>query len=141
MVGKNHVRAITDEQVVVHPHPVGAQSVHFFNEGKRVQNDPVAYDAAAAFTQNAAWNELKDELLAMDGNGVPGIVATGITRHKLEPLGENVNNLAFAFIAPLGADDHCCLTDLQLAAPFTIAHWIPSDRINSHTTRLTFSKH
>src|SRR5271169_81044 len=71
--------------------------------------------------QHAARNELEDELLAVNGNGVPGIVPAGIARHKLEPLGKNVDNLALAFIAPLGANDDRCLTDFQLAAPSTIA--------------------
>src|SRR5271165_3357474 len=121
MVGENNVRAIADEQITVHPHAGGAQSVHFFDEGKRIQYDPVADDTTAAFAQHAARDELEDELLAVDGNRVPGIVAAGITRYKLEPLGQNVNNLAFAFITPLGADDDRCLTDFQLAAPSTIA--------------------
>ena len=34
-----------------------------------------------------------------------GVVASLITNDNVEPLGEQIDNLAFAFIAPLGADD------------------------------------
>src|SRR6266571_6919150 len=34
-----------------------------------------------------------------------GVVASLITDDDVEPLGEQIDNLAFAFIAPLGADD------------------------------------
>src|SRR2546422_7634059 len=34
-----------------------------------------------------------------------GVVASLITNDDVEPLGEQIDNLAFAFIAPLGADD------------------------------------
>ena len=33
-----------------------------------------------------------------------GVVASLITNDNVEPLGEQIDNLAFAFIAPLGAD-------------------------------------
>src|SRR5436309_9710142 len=34
-----------------------------------------------------------------------GVVASLVTNDNVEPLGEQIDNLAFAFIAPLGADD------------------------------------
>src|SRR5438876_7259953 len=34
-----------------------------------------------------------------------GVVASLITNDDVEPLGEQIDNLAFAFIAPLGTDD------------------------------------
>src|SRR2546425_11468608 len=40
---------------------------------------------------------------------MPGVVTSLITDDDVEPLGEQIDNLAFAFIAPLGAydrDDH-----------------------------------
>src|SRR5271166_4277633 len=119
MVGQNHVRAVADEQIFVDAHASGAQRIHFFDEGKRVEHDPVANYAAAALTQHAAGNELKDELLAMNRDRVSGVVAAGVARYDLEPLRENVNNFAFAFVAPLRADDDRCPASFQLAAPST----------------------
>ena len=45
-------------------------------------------------------------LLAVDDQRVAGIVAALEARHGSGPLGQQVDNLALAFIAPLGADDN-----------------------------------
>ena len=47
---------------------------------------------------------MKHELALADPNGVAGVVAALITRDDVKVRRENVNNLAFAFIAPLGSD-------------------------------------
>ena len=36
-----------------------------------------------------------------------GVVAAGVTDDDLRLLGEHVNDFAFAFVAPLGADENC----------------------------------
>jgi hypothetical protein len=38
---------------------------------------------------------------------VPGVVATGVADDDIRLLGEDVNDFAFAFVAPLGADQNC----------------------------------
>ena len=40
-----------------------------------------------------------------DADGVPGIVAALIPRDAVEVLGQDVDNLALAFVAPLDAYD------------------------------------
>ncbi len=99
------------------PHAVGAQRIHFLHECERIEHHAVADHAAASFAQHPARNELKDELLALDRYCVSGIVAARIARYDVEAFRENVNNLAFTFVAPLRADDDCCLAWFQLAAP------------------------
>jgi hypothetical protein len=47
---------------------------------------------------------MKHELSFTYSNGVPGIVAALIPRNDVKVRRENVNNLAFAFVAPLGSD-------------------------------------
>ncbi len=101
--------------------PVARKRIDFLHEGKRVEHHAIADDAAAAFAQHAAGNQLQDELLALDGDGVSRIVAAGIARDDLEALREHVDDFAFAFVAPLGADDDCCLACSQLVAPLAIA--------------------
>ena len=49
---------------------------------------------------------MKYERLLADLNGVAGIMAALIPRDDIEVLGKQINNLAFAFIAPLGTDDY-----------------------------------
>ena len=106
--------AVADEQVAIYIHAGGAQRVHFLDEGEGIEHNSVADDTTATLAQHAAGDELKDELFALDGDGVPGIVAAGITRHQVEALGEDVDNFAFAFVTPLRADDHRCLASFQI---------------------------
>ena len=37
---------------------------------------------------------------------MPGVVSALVARHNVEMLGQEVDNLAFAFIAPLSADNN-----------------------------------
>ena len=85
-----------------------AQLADFFKEGHWVEDDAVADDGLARRPQDAAGDELEDELLAADDDGVSGVVAAGVARHDGKALAEHVDNLAFAFIAPLGAENDCC---------------------------------
>ena len=47
---------------------------------------------------------MKHELALADSNGVAGIVTALIARNDIKVRRENVDNLAFAFVAPLGSD-------------------------------------
>ena len=40
-------------------------------------------------------------------DSVAGVVAAGVADDDVRPFGEHVNDFAFAFIAPLGADENC----------------------------------
>jgi hypothetical protein len=44
---------------------------------------------------------------------VAGIMAAGVTGNYGETLRQNIDNLSFALIAPLGADDNCGLASFQ----------------------------
>ena len=60
---------------------------------------------AAAAAQDAAGNQLQDELLPPQDDRVAGVMPAGIARYQREVFREHVNDLALALIAPLGADD------------------------------------
>src|SRR5664280_355719 len=104
-------------------HAGRAQRVHFLHVGEGIKHHPISDYAAAALTQHSAGDELKDELLALDRDRVSGIVAARIARYDVEAFGENVNDLAFAFVAPLRADNHCCLANSQRHTPFAGARY------------------
>ena len=75
-------------------------------EGDGVDDHPVAHHVQDAFVQDAGRDEVEDEGLAVGLDGVAGVVAAVVARHYLHLVGEEVDDLAFAFVAPLGADDH-----------------------------------
>jgi hypothetical protein len=49
---------------------------------------------------------MQDVFFALDVNGVPGIVASLSSDDYISFLGQNVDDLTFAFIAPLGAHEY-----------------------------------
>ena len=50
---------------------------------------------------------MQDIFLLADENGMAGVVTAGVTDDDIRLLGEHVNDFAFAFVAPLGADQNC----------------------------------
>ncbi len=71
-----------------------------------VQNDAIADDARLVAVEDAAWDEGEDRLLPIHHQGVPGVVAALEAHHHLGALGEQVDHLALALVAPLGAHHH-----------------------------------
>ena len=50
-------------------------------------------------------DKLQNEFLAVDDHRVSSVVATGIAGHNRKRPREHVNNLALAFVAPLGPNN------------------------------------
>ena len=55
--------------------------------------------------QDAGRDQRQHRLDAVDDERVAGVVPALEARDRADPLGEQVDDLAFAFVAPLGADD------------------------------------
>ena len=106
VVGQDYVGAIRDEKTAVHLDASCAQRVHFFQERQRIEHNAVANHAAAAGAQHAARDQLQNEFLAVDDDGVAGVVSAGVAGNDGELLRQHVDDFPFALIAPLGADDH-----------------------------------
>ena len=75
VIGQHEVRAVADEEVAVHFHPLGAQSVDLSDQRDGIDDHAVADDADLAGTQDARRNEMEDELLVAVHDGVAGVVA------------------------------------------------------------------
>ena len=85
--------------------PADSKSVDFGQQRRRIEHQPVADHGLLAGPQNAARNQLQDELPVADENRVAGIVPALITRHDIEALGEQIDDLPLAFVSPLGSQD------------------------------------
>src|SRR5258707_13549776 len=107
------MRAVADEQAAVYFDSGIAQLADFFQERHRIKHDAVADHALASCAQHAAGNQLQNKFLSIDNDGMPGIVPACIAHHHLEIFREHIDNLAFALIAPLGADDDRCIASVQ----------------------------
>src|SRR4026208_2235324 len=55
---------------------------------------------------DAGRQQVQHKRLVTDLHRVPGVVSALIAHDDVEPLGEQIDDLAFTFVAPLGAD-HC----------------------------------
>src|ERR1700752_1375998 len=55
---------------------------------------------------NPRRQQVKHKRLIADLDRVSGVVPTLVARHDLETLSEQIDDLAFSFVAPLGAN-HC----------------------------------
>ena len=51
-------------------------------------------------------NQVENILGARHGNGVAGVVATLVTGDDVEMTCGQIDDFSFAFVTPLGADDH-----------------------------------
>ena len=87
-------------------HPGLAQCANFLQKGERIEHHAVADNAAAARAQHATGHQLQNKFLAVDDDGVAGIVAPGIAGDDGEVLRQDVDDLPLALIAPLGANNH-----------------------------------
>ena len=101
VVGHDQVGAIADEQVRADFDADRAQPFDFAHERNRVEHDAVADDALFAGPQDARRDEVEDVFLAARDHGMAGIIAALGAHHDIRGLGQDVDDLAFAFIAPL----------------------------------------
>src|SRR5271168_531283 len=114
MVGQNHLRAVGDKKLLIDVDPQVAQLADLFKESQWVQHHAIADDRPAVRTQNTARDQLQDELLAPDDDGMSSIVTAGIARYNSKPIGKNVDDLSFSLIAPLGAQYYRSLSSHAL---------------------------
>lgn len=93
-----------------------------------------AQEADLALVRHPRGDDVGDELLAVNHDGVSGVGAAVEAGHDVGPVSVAVNYLAFAFVAPLGADDH----DAGHVAPPSFA--VVKRYINARKTRALTTK-
>ena len=104
MIGEDQVRAIAEKEAPADVHAGFFQIFEFGYERRGIDHGAGADDGFLFRAQNAAGNELQDVAMAIEDDRVAGIVAAGVASGVIEGRGEIVDDLAFAFVAPLGAD-------------------------------------
>ncbi len=114
MVRQDHLSAIGDKKLLVDVHPQLAQLADFFKKGHRVEHHAVADHGMAVRPQNPAWDQLQDELLAVNDDCMAGVVAAGITGHDRKSVGKNVDDLSLSLVAPLGTQYYRSLGSHEL---------------------------
>ncbi|MNN36649.1 hypothetical protein D3C81_1505520 [compost metagenome] len=99
-----------DLQARTHFHAGGFQLGDFLLQRGRRDHHAVADQAQRIVTQDARRDQVQDGLLAVDDQGVAGIVAALEAHDRADFLSEQIDDLALAFIAPLGTKHYDRLT-------------------------------
>ncbi len=104
----------------------GLQFVEFLDQRLGRQHHAVADVADDTIAQDAGGHQVQYRLLAADHQRVAGIVAALEAHHALRMVGEPVDDLALAFVAPLRADHDYVLWPCQFSFkwfddPFIVA--------------------
>ena len=87
--------------------PMRLEPLDLAQQVRRVDHHAVADVAGHALAHDARWDQLQRRLDALDDQRVAGVVAALEAHHALRVVGQPVDDLALAFVAPLGADhDH-----------------------------------
>ena len=102
---ENHVRAVADAQLAADIDAGGFQHANLVQQGGQIDHYAIADDGLDSGPQDSAGNQLQNKLLFPDKNRVAGVMAALITRHDVEALGKQVDHFAFAFVAPLRAEN------------------------------------
>ena len=78
------------------------------DQGDGIDHGARADDRFLPGAQNAAGNELQHVAMAIEDDGVAGVVSAGVARGVVERRSEVVDHLPFSFVAPLRADYRDC---------------------------------
>ena len=81
------------------------ESIRFDEESLRIDHHAVAEHARLAAMHDARRQQVQHERLIADLDRVAGVVPALVARDDIETLCEQIDDLAFTFVAPLGADD------------------------------------
>src|SRR6185503_5821274 len=105
VIWEDEVRALADVQSPFDIDAVRDELVDFGEQRLGIEHDAVADRAANAFVQDAARDLVEDERVFAEVDGVSGIRAALVPDDPVGALGEDVDELPFALVAPLRADD------------------------------------
>jgi hypothetical protein len=84
---------------------LGLELADFLLQRGRRQHDPVADQAQHVLAHDPGRDQMQHGLLAADDQRVAGVVPTLEARDRTDLLGQQVDDLALAFVVPLGTED------------------------------------
>jgi hypothetical protein len=103
VIRKDDLGTVADEKIAIDLHSSVAQSLDFLKKSEGIEDNTVADHSAAARPENAAGDQLEDELTTGDGDRMAGIMSASISRYDIKILGKVIDDLSLSFVAPLGA--------------------------------------
>ncbi len=105
MQRQNKRTVFGNNQIVgAHVDPLFLQAVNFADQCPRVHHHPIADDGQLTATHNAGRQQAEFVDRAINHQRMTRVMTALKTHHHIGPFGQPVHNLAFALIAPLGAN-------------------------------------
>jgi len=98
--------ALADEQPALHRDPLFFQKADFVHQHHRIDDHSVADDALGVRMKDARGHLVQNDLFLLHHHRMAGVGSALIPGHDIDLCAEQIDDFAFAFIAPLGADDN-----------------------------------
>ncbi len=92
--------AVADSQVLADRYAPALKRLNLLEQRRRVEHHAGADHRSHPGPENAARDQVHCKELAVEADGVPGVGSTVIANDEVEPVGEDIDDLAFALIAP-----------------------------------------
>ena len=115
-----------------HEIAAGLERVDLANSVGQVDHDAVADHRDDVVVEDAARHELQGVALAADDDRVAGVVAALVAHDVAVLLGQQVDDLGLALVAPLGADDD---GDGHVPGSYRIRGFATSESATAERTR------
>jgi hypothetical protein len=107
MIGKYQVCAGTNLHAVWRDlDALRHQAIGLFEESLGIDHHAVPEDAYFAAMNDAGRQQMQNKRLVSDLYGVARVMSALVAGNDVEMLGKEIDDLAFAFVAPLGPDDY-----------------------------------
>jgi hypothetical protein len=103
VIRENEMSAIRDVEAALYVDATLGEGFNFGDEGGGIDDNAGANDGVPLRAENAAGDELENETIFANDDGVTGVVAASNSNDVIEGACEIVDYFAFAFIAPLRA--------------------------------------
>jgi hypothetical protein len=98
------MRAVAEVKTAVYVDTGFRERFDFGDEGPGINYDTGTNDGVLFRAQDSTGDELQDEAIFADDNGVTGVVSSGDASDVIEGAGKIIHYFAFAFVTPLRAD-------------------------------------
>ena len=112
VVGHDDVRVAADLEVLARD-ALGLEHGHLLDEHAGVDHHAVADHGRGMLVHHTGGHEVQRQLLVSVDDRVTGVVATLVAHHIVVFARNEVGDLAFAFVSPLSADEHCSRHDVS----------------------------
>ncbi len=106
VVRQNQMSLFRNKKTPLHINAFFLQDIHFFKKRLRINDNTVANHTDLVFVENARRNQMQDMRLIVKLHGMSGIVTALVADDNIALARQNIDNLSFSFIAPLGADQN-----------------------------------